>query len=601
MWKGLFDGIIVSPIGGRKKIPIPEVHGTDFNASRAQDNPIIVNIQNFEVQGESVEATEIVIEDPGLDIRRAEAVFRFNIADYIRLENAVPPYTIRMIAAEELSNSILSEPWTIDNRFITMDDNGIITYKPKGDFLGNLLILSIEIEDSSRPGDPVAQEVGQLYQPEADENNLEDIDTQDAEQVQEQQEIEIPVQDFDVQLDENGDPLDRPEEVIGDDDSEFFQFQGTNGTCAITSVFITAKTLGYIPENTEYEDFLDDFTSKVQPVYDANNNIVGFEPVPGADPPTYLISIGIGLYTQTINPETGRPLPITNPDTGLPEDIKFSDYEFHEGPTGWATVTWMLDQLEIPHVSGKGLSFVDIVNGLEQDGKFILYVDGNELARKEVITRAQAHSDEAVPGLATDANHAVTLTGIETDDDGNVLFILNNTGRANGAGIRVTPAELFSAFADSNYRYELVGLSEFDTENIERGTAITNTIKKSSAIRPVIDNLSDSERAQMDEDIANELQIGEGNYTAFIHRKIRNPKTFLDFAEDYPDAALNIFNQLQSNLNQGEYNEFYEAYTTWAETQQAEEQRILEEYGVDPDDVDDVKDEILQNENVRPG
>ena len=601
MWKGLFDGIIVSPIGGRKKLPIPQVHGTDFNATRSPSNPIVVNIQRFEVQGESVEGDEIVIEDPGLDIRRAEAVFRINIADYIRLENAVPPYTIRMVAAEELSNSVLSEPWTIDNRFITMDDNGIITYKPKGDFLGNLLILSVEIEDSSRPGDPIAQEVGQLYQPEADEDNLENINMEDAEEIQEQQEIEIPIQDFGVELDENGDPLGRPEEVIGDDDSEFFQFQGTNGTCAITSVFITAKTLGYIPEDTSYEDFLDDFTTKVQPIYDDDGNITGFEPVPGADPPEYALRNGQGLYTQTINPETGRPLPITNPETGLPEDIKFSDYGFHEGPTGWAVVDWMLDQLDIPHVSGKGLGFVDIVKGLEAGGRFVIYVDGYELARKEVITRAQAHADEAVPGLATDANHAVTLTGVETDDDGNVEFILNNTGRTNGAGIRVTPAELFSAFADSGYRYELVGVEEFDTENIERGTAITNTIKKSSTIKPVVDSLSDSERAQMDEAIENDRTIGDGNYNAYIHRQIRNPKTFLSFAEDYPDAAMNIFNQLQFNLNQEEYNEFYEGYTTWAKLQKEEEERILNEYDVDPDDVDDVKDEILQNENVRPG
>ena len=270
MAKSLLEGIIVKPTGGRKRIPIPQVPGSTIRRVGAGE------VKKVEIEVEKVllntatvakRSDVVIVEDAETDIQRDEVVIQFNIADYMRLINATPPFNINLVGFQEYSDSVLARDWTPEDRFVTMDKHGIVTYKPRGYYLSNKLVLSIEVADEEKPFTQAVADLGMVY---GEEEDIAPIELGAGEDDVEAEDVEIGVTG--------------KEGIIGDEqDSEEYISQGRNPTCAITSV--AAITIALANEDGSpaptYEEILEDFSTPVQGIFDANGNLIGVEPIPG--------------------------------------------------------------------------------------------------------------------------------------------------------------------------------------------------------------------------------------------------------------------------------------------------------------------------------
>ena len=125
MPKGLLEGIIVKPSGGRKGIPlpIPDVPGVGIKKFVASQPRIIV--ETTPIVESALNANPVIGTDGNL---RAE--IKFDVSPYLRLRGATPPFDISLLGVREYTTSSLAEDWSRDNPFVTMDENGIVTYTP---------------------------------------------------------------------------------------------------------------------------------------------------------------------------------------------------------------------------------------------------------------------------------------------------------------------------------------------------------------------------------------------------------------------------------------------------------------------------------------
>ena len=145
MWKGLFDGITVPPsVGNRRKtsLPIPEVIGTDITES--EQPPPQIEVETKPAVIDPLESTTIIDDDENL-----RAQFKIDLSDHLRVINAEPPYNIRLVGVQEFSTSYLSEGYSEDNRFASLDEHGVLTYQPRGTYLRNALAIQVEISSQT--------------------------------------------------------------------------------------------------------------------------------------------------------------------------------------------------------------------------------------------------------------------------------------------------------------------------------------------------------------------------------------------------------------------------------------------------------------------
>ena len=297
MAKSLLEGIIVKPIGGRKRLPIPDVPGTDIRRSSNVATGIVVETIPAVLPTSSSIVEGVVVEDAEIDLVRPDISLYFNVSNYLRLENAVPPYRINLVGVEELSDSVLTQEWSVDNRFITMNENGVVTYKPRGSYISNKLLLSVEIGDERHPSSRGAEVIGNGFDP----YNDEPLPVNEVIEMNRVEQIEVG--------------LSGKSDFVGiETDTSHFIAQPTTSTCAITAVTAMIISLGLTnPDGTliTAEQIINDFSKKVRAILDDDGNIIGVEDIPGetvkySPNPDHE---GIGLY-ETVVDEDGNVLDI---------------------------------------------------------------------------------------------------------------------------------------------------------------------------------------------------------------------------------------------------------------------------------------------------
>ena len=149
MNKRLFEGIIVKPSGGRTGIPlpIPDVPGAYIRKSPSPTKNV-----RFSTASGIIKATDSTPVIKSQIEHRAQ--FKIDVSEHLRLHGAKPPFNISMISVREVAISDLASGWSQDNQFVTMDENGIITYEPIGTFVRNTLLIGVEVSDADTPPTP---------------------------------------------------------------------------------------------------------------------------------------------------------------------------------------------------------------------------------------------------------------------------------------------------------------------------------------------------------------------------------------------------------------------------------------------------------------
>ena len=550
MWKGLFDGITVPPSVGRRRktnLPIPVVAGTDINRKTL------------------VRDTGIVIDSELILVGSSNGPpFTIDISEYLRIRNAEPPYSINMISYREDTFSAFKRPQTEDDPVVQMNEHGIITYNPKGTYLRNRLEIGIQIADINNPFTLRGIELNQPYAAPEDMQGLVMIDDSTDE------EGATPLRPIGEDADEDGNiVVQMQSELIGEVDAsgQFWARQGNyDGTCVIASAAAILNSLGHTLPNGE-RPTLDSLSEYVQQEVDLTNLPV--------EEQRYIVSQI--LHGQISVEDSGgivgdRP-PIIDPngnvmyfkitylDENGVEQVR-TDINFSSDTNGsWSNSTVIFDYLDVDHHTGYAADFSTAIRELEAGNKLLISVDGIELWAENgrVIQEAQDLVDFTI-GSETKQNHAVWLTGIEPDENGVLQVILNDSVDTQSASRY--PLDVFlSAWEDAEFAYESVGSNFAPDAGLQRQY---NSLQKDI----------DSTFAHL---IGPGSDLPQQFRSEYVNLKPQTLATewahLVPFAEEAHPGFTNRLNNYLEGLN-NQRNE------------------ILTRYGIDPDDVKKITEEV---------
>ena len=584
-------------------MPLPLVSGTNITSAAVLTQELKVEVKQIDIDltadavlGEATQENAQVLRDSLSDeidtnFAKREIIYQFHIGDYIRLENAVPPYNINLVGIEVHSGSIISrtERWSADNPFLTMDPNGIVTYRPSGSYLSNRIRLLVEVTDQNYEASAPAEEAGEVYRGDGD--------------------MEEPSEGFDeaaenTRTEEAEIALTNTSDIIGDaGDSEYYESQGMNPTCAITATYALLKSGGHIPDDISYDDFIRDFSTLVSghvregavpvstdPLRYRSSDIITTGNLIGEDAPPYLLNLptrvreeigNIGLY-ETVVDEDGNIL--TTRYTTQVEQIFI--------PNGQRALTWMLDKTGVEYHTGHASDFTTLIRELEAGHKILVGVDYVELWNNSVITNSQVEADIHTPGINTRANHAIWITGIDLSDPDNPMIIINDSGQEDGAGQRYTLSTFFSAWEDSEYNFVSVGSDDVpDNGHSKKGAELSDTMNSNLSITDLISDLPKETRQILEEE-ADTSEEGFNLY-GLIHHNLKDPRQTVAFLQAQPDVANLVLTQLHENLPAKEFNDWRTGLRTWLDELVAERERIVNTYGLDLDVIEQIQDKLF--------
>jgi hypothetical protein len=101
----------------------------------------------------------------------------------------------------------------------------------------------------------------------------------------------------------------------------------------------------------------------------------------------------------------------------------------------------LLNELGIPTEQQYDASLDDIADALEKGDRVIVALDANEIWNP-------LRDADGMPIEQTNGGHAVWVTGIETNPDGSVKIILNDSGHPNGKMTTVDALDFVNAWQD---------------------------------------------------------------------------------------------------------------------------------------------------------
>lgn len=101
----------------------------------------------------------------------------------------------------------------------------------------------------------------------------------------------------------------------------------------------------------------------------------------------------------------------------------------------------LLNKLGIPTEQKYNANLEDIANALEKGDRVIVGLDGQEIWQP-------MRDANGVPIEQTNAGHAVWVTGIDTQPDGSVKIILNDSGSANGKMAVIDAIDFLNSWED---------------------------------------------------------------------------------------------------------------------------------------------------------
>jgi len=134
------------------------------------------------------------------------------------------------------------------------------------------------------------------------------------------------------------------------------------------------------------------------------------------------------------------------------QDINIEDFADTAEQHGWFTedggtmpddMNKMLDFYGIDSDMKTGATMDDIINTLDNGGKVIVAVDGDE------IWDANHDSNNYAPN---DPNHAIEIIGIDNSDPSNPMVIINDSGHPDGCGEMVPVDQFVNAWEDSDFQ-----------------------------------------------------------------------------------------------------------------------------------------------------
>ena len=339
---------------------------------------------------------------------------------------------VNILSVEQISASGLATEWSQDNKFVRINRRGVITYRPKGTYLTNRLIIEFEAGDLLHPPTRRARRIGRRYESFGSNRRSQESGSAEGKNYG-------PPLD---QLEQFGEPvvatvaLQLQDDVIGDPEKEkeFWQYQGSDPTCLVAAVAAVLASLGITVdgEPITYLNVLAEVAVKV----DENGNQIG-------ELPPYLSSTGLPEYEV-----------YTDPDGNIDVEHVYANSD------GWHTVHRILNHYGVETHTGYAKHFSTIINELEAENKVIAYIDSTELWNSEYITRIQASTDAEKPNGENgtpirSSNHAIWITGIDYSDPDNPMIIINDPAweGARGAGARYPLERFLASWEDSKFIY----------------------------------------------------------------------------------------------------------------------------------------------------
>lgn len=132
--------------------------------------------------------------------------------------------------------------------------------------------------------------------------------------------------------------------------------------------------------------------------------------------------------------------------TGVDVDVErmievAEDQGWYDGGTTMQDMDKVLEYLGAETTSGSDGTLEDVRTCLENDGRMVVAVDGNELWEGNSLLY-----------LPNDPNHAVEVIGIDYTD-AEPMVILNDSGTPDGHAVQVPASQFMDAWADSGFYY----------------------------------------------------------------------------------------------------------------------------------------------------
>ena len=589
MWKGLFDGITVPPSVGRRQktsLPIPEVIGTDITES--EQPPPQIEVETKPAVVDPLESTTIIDDDENL---RAE--FQIDLTPYFRVIDAEPPYRIRMIGVKEYSESRLAGEWDPENRFASIDKHGILTYRPRGNYLRNALALQLEIVNEDHPALGANNPAAEVYDPNNPNPGRLPIGG-----------VPLDQHEMVVQMIQNNLGLSREEA------SKFWQNQGMNPTCALAAVSSILLSLG---KNVDYNTLLEQATTEIffdngdtlyralshgpslveenlpelsdefwQVVSQLPDDYFEWYGGRGFDPGSSGKDDWLESMREYIEANQGTlPSPATHFLWELYNYRTSDDYDGHivEHPDSytfnadsvsqsWDAMQLMFEHNDVTPRMGVGSDFSTVLQEILAGNPIIAAVDSKEFDNWR-IHGIQDQQDRLSQlnrpqDLDSRANHAVWITGIEFVDGVPYVVVIDSaagegvvrTGTNSEGGAQLYSLDHFAAaWEDSDYAYMSVG---------EVPQVIQERTAERQAISDTLEGFFNS--------IGFDAESAEYYATTDFLHSIQD-KTLIETLDLYQPGTR-------------------EKITTYLENVENDRQALIEETGIDPDVVTSIFEEV---------
>ena len=550
MANNLHEGIIVKPSGGRTTLNIPEVVGSDFEAT-TPPRTIVIDVDLAVVE------------------TKQRPPFRIDISEHLRVRGAEPPFSINMISYREDTYSAFQRPWTEEDPVVVMDSHGVITYNPSGTYLRNRLEIDIELADAANPASFRGAELGIVYQ------DPEEVDGRGMRFI-------APGTDDDDDDDSGGFgpapnngqtgtlTVQMINQIIGDPEAaeEFWAAQGQyDGTCQVASIAGIMQFLGIT-----LSDGSDATFENLQQLTQQTLDLTGL-PVEEQQRIAALLVRGelsaadaggvLGALPSILD-HNGEPLYIqityvdADGNTQVVSDLH-PDTTNTDG--SWSRSTVILDALGVDYYTGYAADFSTAIRALESGQGLLIAVDGYELWENngEIIEQAQLDFD-TINTSQTRQNHAAWLTGIGPNDAGEVGVFINDSVDLEGG--TWYPLETFlSAWEDAEFAFIGVG----------------DTAAPDAGLQSQYQNLQN----RIDAEFSN--LIGPGSH---LPQSLRS-----EWANLKPQTIATEFPTLLPLLEEADPG-FTEDLNMYLGALAEQREEVLERYGIDPELVKRIVDHI---------
>lgn len=352
-----------------------------------------------------------------------------------------------------------------------LDANLNFTYAPRGNFLRNIIQLNLEITDPRRRGTGRVTQAASFYggpgSPSEPPVNLPPIRTAPPEMAT-----------VTVQLCQNL-ATDASEQL-----SDFWNYQGHNGTCLIASVGSVLESLGV----ASFEEVLRRTTVGVDK--DGNYVVLDRDGDPVyKDDGTYLylseatdqslVDIfidGKPTYVKVLETLSAEYLEFFTENLGLSVEQVMDGLTMPnpDNPQDWSWTETMFSEFGVESHTGYMSNFATLIAELNAGNKVVAYVDAVELWRSP-LTDAIVNSGWVPLAFGRSVeNHMLWITGVDLSDPDEPIIILNDSGQEDGAGVRYPLERFLNAFEDSEFEYTATGFSAPDNElQVDRAGLMT--------------------------------------------------------------------------------------------------------------------------------